>query len=492
MATVTISVKDFSGGKVDYTRKPSPNEFFIAKHFDSFTDPHRLIPYRDFETDTSDGGSGIKTRFVRDFLYASTSSKLYGLGQNGSGQTKILFKSNAISGNWTQPTSSEGNGVVKNGCLVEYKNYLWGFQGTNQVFKWGTLSGTPTITNTAGTVGTIDSVAQGIIGLDDNLYLPYNNKLVRVTSGGTVNDAVLTIPSNFKITSLANYGKYLAIGCSPVSNFNGVSKVFIWNLTAPDVQDVIDWGEGELRVLESIEGYLVGITDRYLNSDVGAGRGSMIIQMYSGGVPQVVKEVFTQKLTGVPIPLSKAVRNNRVFFAARIYDNTTGTEFSEGLWSFGRKSASYPFALNLDYVSPLITDGIQGFGAAGNFFFLGVNSDGEVLKTNDAPSYTQESIYDGVTLDFGDVEAEKRIDSLKVSFARLQTGQSVAVEVKTDDNPVWTSVGTYNTVNSTSKTFKNASGSPFPIGKEIKVRLKSTGGLEITGYKIVANILNQA
>ena len=495
--TIELKINNFSGGVSDNPRKQSPNEFVISKHFDIFTDPQKLTPYRSLEADTNDGSTatGMKQYYVLDFLYASTSAKLYGLGKNGTGKTKIVYKADATTGNWTLPANSEGNGAVLNGCLIEYKDYLWGFQGTNQVWKWGTLSGTPSITNSVNTTGvTITSVANGVIGLDDNLYLPYNNKLGRVTSGGTYNDAVLTLPSNFKITSICNYGKYLAIGCSPISTFNGVSKVFLWNLTSPDVQESIDWGEGELRVLETIEGYLVGITDRYLNSDTGAGRGSMIVQIYSGGVPQVVKEIFTTKLTGKTIPLSKAVKNNRLFWSAKIITNTTGTEYNEGIWSFGRKNVTYPFALTLDVVDENVdTDGIQAFGTAGNYFFITHSGDGSIDKTNDVATYAFTSIYESQIFDFGDVDTDKRLEAIKVSFVKLVTGQSLTVKMKVDDATTWTTVGSYSTADAISKTFLNieSTGNAFPNGKEYRFRLESTGGLEITSFALKATQLNQ-
>lgn len=340
---VEQKISSFFGGISDSTRKPTTSEFAISKGFDIFTDPFKLIPYRAFEADTNDGATalGMKQYFIRDYLYASTSSKLYALGQNASSYPKIVYKNDATTGNWILPANSEGNASVQYGCLAEYKDYLWGFQGTSQVFKWGLLSGTPTITNSAGTVGTvystatgvtiaaggtgyqvndiltiqagnkscrlivtgvaagvvttfsileagynqtvantlatavtpvggtgctvnittvgnvttpISSVAQGLIGTDDNLYLPYNNILVRVYPSGTVQDQALKLPTNLKITSIANWGKYLAIGTAPKSSFNGVSKVYLWNFTSPDIQEVIDWGEGDLRVLENIEG----------------------------------------------------------------------------------------------------------------------------------------------------------------------------------------------------------------------------------------------
>lgn len=490
-----IGVNNFSGGVSDDPREANATKFQVTRHFDVFSQPNRLIPYRDLEADTNDGSTstGMKQYGVRDFLYASSTARLYGLGQTAGALTKIVYKADATTGNWTLPATSEGNGAVQYGCLIEYKDYLWGFQGTTQVFKWGLLSGTPAITNTAGTVGTITSVAQGLVAKDDNLYLPYNNKLVRVTSGGTVNDAVLTLPTNFKITSISNFGNYLAIGCAPISTYNGVSKVFLWNLTSPDVQEAIDWGEGELRVLESIEGYLVGVTDRYLNNATGAGRGSLIIQVYSGGIPQVVKEVFTQALTGKAVPLSKTVKNNRVFFAAKIMTNSSGTEYNEGLWSFGRKNVNYPFSLTLDVIDQNInTSGVQAFGSAANYFFIAHSGDGSIDKTNDTASYTFTSAYESQVLNFGDAFADKHLKSLKVAFRKLASGESLVAKYRVDGATSWTTIGTFSTAGALSRTFLNieATGTAFSAGKEYEFRLESTGGLEITGMTAEALILD--
>lgn len=493
--TVEIKVGSFFGGVSDDPRSSGIGEFIISKHFDIFSQPKKLIPYRSLETDTNDGATatGMKQYFVRDFVYASSTAKLYGLGQTGAGLTKIVEKADATTGNWTLPATSEGNGAVRNGCLVEYKDYLWGFQGTTQVFRWGLLSGTPAITNSQGTVGTITSVAQGIIGKDDNLYLPYNNKLARVTAGGTVNDAVLTIPTELKITSLARNGNYLAIGCAPISTFNGKSVVYLWNYTSPDVQEVIDWGDGELRVLETIEGMLVGVTDRYLNNTTGAGRGSMIIQVYQGGTPQVVKEVFTQALSNKTLPIYKAIKNNRLFFAAKLMTNSAGTEYDEGIWSFGRKNASYPYSLSLDIIDENInTSGIQSFGTAANYFFISHSADGSIDKTNDVATYAFNSIFETLIYDFGEIDNDKRLESVKVYFRKLTSGESVTVKYKIDDAVAWTTIGTDSNVGDLSRTFLNieSTGADFSSGKEFKFQIISTGGAEILGYKCKATLLD--
>ncbi len=494
--TTLLKINNFSGGISDDPRKPSVSEFIISKHFDIFSQPNRLIPYRSLEADTNDGSTstGMKQYLVRDFLYSATSTKLYGLGQNGSGQTKIVYKADATSGDWTLPSSSEGNGIVQNGCFAEFKDYLWGFQGTNQIWKWGLLSGTPSITNSTYTVAsTITSIANGIIAADANLYLPYNNTLVRITPGLTITGEVVSVPTNLKITSITNYGNYMAIGCAPIASFNGTSKVYLWNLSSDLFTETIDFGEGDLRVIETIEGMIVGITDRYLNNSIGAGKGSMIVQTYAGGTPQVVKEVFTQALTGKTMPISKSVKNNRLFFTAKIMTNSAGTTYDEGIWSFGRKNLNYPYTLTLDVIDENInTSGIQAFNTAGNYFFIAHSADGSIDKTDDAANYTFTSIYESQIQDFGDVSMDKRLETIKVSFAKLVTGQSLAVKIKFDDATSFTTVGSFTTANAISKTFSiiESTDLNFSSGKELKLRLESTGGLEITGYELRATLMD--
>lgn len=489
------SQTSFIGGISDSQNIFTPNEFSIAKHFDIFTDPYKITPYRSLEADTNDGSTstGMKQYYVRDSVYASASAKLYGLGQNGSGKTKIVYKADATTGNWTLPASSEGNGAVQNGCFFEYKDYLWGFQGTNQLFKWGTLSGTPSITDSVTTVSaTITSVANGIIAADGNAYMAYNNVIVRIAPGGTVTDNAKTVPTTLKITSITNLGSYMAIGCAPISNYNGTSKVYLWNLSSDLFQETIDWGEGELRVLDVVEGTLVGITDRYLNNSSGAGRGSMIIQIYTGGSAQVIKEIFTQALTGKSIPQSKAIRNNRLFWSAKIMTNSSGTEYIEGIWSFGRKNANYNLALNLDIIDENVnTSGIQGFGTAANYFFVFHSNDGSIDKTDDTATYSFTSILE---TNWIRVSGNDSLRGVKIITEPLPSGSQLTVKYKKNNDSSFTTIGTLSTAGSELYDFINiaSSGLPLPSFKRIKLRFESTGGAEFKGYAMYSDPIVQA
>ena len=491
-----LVVTQFFGGISDDLRKPTLNEFSITKHFDIFSQPNRLIPYRSLEadTETSVSATDLKQYLVRDFVYHSASAKFWGLGQTGAGLTKIVEKADATTGLWTTPASSEGNGAVLNGCFFEYKNYLWGFQGTSQIFKWGLLSGTPSITNSVSTTAsTITSVANGVIAADGNGYMAYNNVVVRIaTDASTITDSAKTVPTNYKITSLENYGSYLAIGCSPIASFNGQSTVFLWNLSSDLFYETIPWGEGDLRVLGNVEGMLVGVTDKYLNNSTGAGKGSMVIKGWSGGSAQPLKEIFTQSLTGKTIPTTKFVKDGRLFFAAKITTNSAGTEYHEGIWSFGRKNPNYPFALTLDIIDENIdTDGIQAIGQAANYFFIAHSGDGSVDKTNDSATYAFTSIHESQIYSFGDATVTKRLKMATIYTESIPTGGSVTLKYKVNRASSWTTIGSLSTVGALSKDFYviASTGADFSQFKEVEVRIESTGGAEVTGLKLTPEAL---
>jgi len=252
-------------------------------------------------------------------------------------------------------------------------------------------------------------------------------------------------------------------------------------------------GRRRLKSISKCRRNVNRITDRYLNNETGAGRGSLIIQGYTGGAPQVLKEVFTEKLNSITMPNYKTVKNNRVFFVAKIMTNTAGTEYNEGIWSFGRKNATYPFSLSLDYIDENVsTSGIQSFGAAGNYFLIAHSGDGSVDKINDAAVYTMTSILETQVFDFGEIDIEKRLDKVKVAFRKMASGESVVLKYKVDGATSWTTIGTYDTDDAISHTFlkEETNAVLFKTGKEFLFRIESTGGTEITGISFVTTLLS--
>lgn len=481
----------------------------FVQHFDIFSDPNRLIPYRSTEADTSTNVSSTdgKQYDIRDFQLG-TDGKLYALAKVvATGFPKVVKKTDPTTGNWLSSAGNniataegEGNAARITGCFIEWQGNFLFFQGTNQIAKC-TLAGA--ITNSVATVGTtITSIAQGVVGADDNLYLFYNNKVVRVSPALAVTDDVLdNLPSDMRITSACRWGSYIAIGMAyGTSNTaipSGVSKVFIWDMvTSTTVNDVVDWGEGALRVLGNIEGRLVGVSDKFLTNPISLGKGAMVVRMWAGATAVVQKEVVANQLvtadssTVTRFPRSVVIKDNKMYWAASVpFGASTATEstYHLGIWSFGRKDINSNFALSLDYVEEGVSSSnffINSFGNAGNYWFINHSADGSVTKTDDAANYTHTSVYEKV---FGNGKQTNKLIGVSVMTDYLPTAGQVVLKYKKDEETSFTTIFTNTTDNSLRRSAINieSSGATLPTYKKIRFRIESTGGAVITGLSFV-------
>ena len=499
-----VKIKDFSGGIIDSLREQISNGASLIKHFDIFSDKTRLIPHRSTEADTNDGSTadGMKTYDVRHFTLGSN-GKLYGLGKNGSGYPKVVSKADPTTGNWTLEATAEGNAARVVGAFIEWQGAWWFWQGTNQLAKWTIGS---TVTNSVLTVGsTITTVAQGIIGADNNLYMFYNGKVVRINSSGTATDDVLSaLPSDMRITSVAPYGSYIAIGIafgtSATASPTGRSKVFLWDMvTTSSVSDVIDWGEGALMCLGNIEGRICGVSDKYLSSSLGLGTGSMVVRLWAGGIPQVMKEIVANQTVTLGRFLNEVViKNNKMYWVASVpFGLSTATEstFHLGIWVFGRKNVNSDFALSLDYIEEGIDTSnykIVSFGAAGDYWFVNHSNDGSITKTDDAANYTFTSIYESQIFNNNDSSETKKLIGVTVFTHPLPAAGQVVLKYKKDEDTSWTTIFTYGTDNCISHSAINieSNGNNLPTYKEIQFRIESTGKAEVTGFKFKYEIID--
>jgi hypothetical protein len=98
--TFTELIDIFYGGIGDDVRIQSPEFFDLTQHFDIYTYPKRLVPFRAMEADED-------TSFkISNFVYELDT--LIGIGRkSGGNKAKLYTKSPAISGSWTAGTSGE-------------------------------------------------------------------------------------------------------------------------------------------------------------------------------------------------------------------------------------------------------------------------------------------------------------------------------------------------------------------------------------------------
>ena len=498
-------INRFDGGISDDPRQPFNNVGAMVKHFDVFSNPYKLIPYRSTETE----GTPIKTYDPRNFQLASN-GLLYALGKNASGYSKVVRKADPTKGDWlasngTAIATAVGEGTATRipGCFIEWKSAFWFFEG-NKIRKC-TLTG---VVSDEGTISTTPTtVAQGVVGRDNNMYMFYNNKVVRVSSASAETDDVFTLPDDMRITSACRYGTYIAIGLaygtSATATPAGRSLVILWDMSSTTVpSDVIAWGEGTLMCLGNVEERLVGVSNKYLEKtsleSLAIGGGSMVVRMWTGGVPQVVKEIVAnQSVTQGRMLNEVVIKGNKMYWVASVpFNQSTSTEstYHLGIWVFGRKNVNSDFTISLDYIDENVSASnfyINSFGAAGNYWFINHSNDFSVYKTNDAATYSFSSTYESQILNNNDSAETKKLVGVTVYFAPLPTAGSVKLSYRKDEDTSYTTIYTHTTDDSLSHSAVNieSSGATLPQYKEIQFQIISTGGAEITGYKFKYEII---
>lgn len=469
------------------------------QHFDIYTDPTRLIPYRSSEAEANSTSAANLGGFDLRHFQLGKDGKMYALGNNGSGKAQVFVKADPTTGLWAPDTTAASANNIVYGSFMEWAGAFWFFTGTTAVTKY--LLATDTITDGVSsiTLSTIVTTAQSVIGADDNMYMFYNNKVVRVSNAGVVDDDVLTnLPSDMRITSACRYGSYIAIGMaygtSATASPTGVSRVFLWDMVSDTtVSDVLDWGEGALMVLGNIEGRIVGVTNKYLETPSGLtslalGQGAMVVRMWAGGEPAVMREIVAnQSVTLGRFIRDVVVKDNKMYWVCSVpFGASTSTEstYHLGIWAFGRKDRDSDFALSLDYVEEAIDTAnykINSFGNAGNYWFINHGASGLVHKTDDAANYTYTSVYE--TEIFWDGKETNRIIGVTVTTEFQPTAGQVVLKYKKDEETSFTTIYTDGTDSSLRHSAVNveSTGVELPTYKRLRLRIESTGGAVITG-----------
>src|SRR3990167_3919704 len=275
-------IQNCSGGMTNLLRQNNIRFARKITHFDTQTDPSKLSPYTDFAATTTDIGTIATIKLCR-FVAAEKAS---------GGQANIFALGQLAGGN--------GGDLICEKVFVEYKNCLMGWGGTSAPGAGKDLDGTATyfwyITTAGGTLtyystapfDTVTYVAQPIVhSKDDRLYIPFDNYVYYKTSATATPALGITLPTNLIITSICEYGNYLAIACRPKIPMNRNSVVFLWDrdATLTTVTESIDWGPESLDLIDTLDGILIGISSmRNSYSDVIAFKPHLVFKYYGGGI----------------------------------------------------------------------------------------------------------------------------------------------------------------------------------------------------------------
>lgn len=455
-------------------------------HFDPTSYPDQLVPHRSSEN----GDTSSSTNQIGAYVYAN--NILYGLSYATGTSQKLFTKADMTTQTWDVSVPANMNiTAAYMGQPIDYHGALYLTRSAQ--FDAYTYAAARLDSNISS-LG-IAFVSAVVHSKDDTLYLASSSTIYKNTSAVGANPPTaaatpIVVPTNLVITSICEYGNYLAIGCAPASGY-GKSVVFLWDRDSSltTLSESIDWGYSNLQVLEQIEGILIGIS--YSTTNTFGAR--IIFRSYAGGEPQTFRELVSPVTYTIgDLTLMKQKYSNRLYFLLTI---TLNGEKLQGLWRVSRAQTGQPLTVSMDYLvngDTGLTSGTQnGFIVLGDYVYISYVSSSVfgMSKTDDQANYTStsyiESIYNP-NLNNADFQVKKALQKFGANFYPLSAGQQVVGKYRVDGG-AWKTVftKTFTTPTTDPSTYtsnREAGGSQFDQGTYYEFRLESTGGAIIAGY----------
>lgn len=485
-------IRQFDLGITNDAHEKNTRYATLIKSFDGHSFPSKLVPFRSSESGDNNASTSQKQNFCVA-IRTGTTYNLFSLGViSGTARAEVLCKALSSGGSadlgdntWTTPNNNQSSAGSTNFELFVYypkTGYIYGARAGSQIWRFDPTSSGAWVDSHQALSYT--HIAQGLVhSKDDILYIPYDNKIATNNNGSWNTTALTAIPSKYYITSISEYGNYLAIACAPLSGY-GNSKVFLWDrdTSLNTISESIDWGQGNIKILEEINGYLIGISVSSNNSfnDI------VTFRQYSGGVATIFKQLNSETTnTGGGITsIVKQKVNQNLYFLMSI---TLGGTAHQGLWKIGRPSPGLPFTVTMDRTpnndTALSSGTLYGFIIVGDYVFISYDSASTfaLSKTDDIANYNVSATYE--TIKFGTPDKHYKLLTAGVMTDAMPTAGQIIFKYKKDEETSWTTIYTDGTDNSLfhEATLIESDGSQLPEFHEIQFQILSTGGAVVTG-----------
>ena len=502
----TIILNRFNEGIVNDPRLQREAVCRMSANFDVLTNSNKITPYRSSESGDSAASTSKKQNFAIA-LRSGTTYSLYALGvKSGAATAEVLYKdlttgaandldddSWAALGAVAKYQSSAGATNFELFAYYRKTGLIYGARAGTHIWAYDP-TGAADFADTHQAV-TYTQIGQGIVhSKDDILYIPYYNNagaagaksFIATNNNGSWSLTALTLPDHLIPRSICEYNDYVAILCSPASGI-GNSRVYLWdrNSSLTTVSESIDWGEGDGKIIEELEGVLIGISLSGANSTRFNNR--ILLKYYSSTYGAVKFGEILSSTTGTTaLLIGKQKIDNRLYFMMRAYVN--GTQ-RDGVWSIGRSSVDTPFALSHERTpnnDTAITT-LYNFFIVGDYVFQSYDISGTfgLSKTDDAANYTATAVRETVInpgMPPEDRTKKKQLKAIAVSYEKMPAAGQCVIKYKVDGGSLTTiATETTDDIITTIRT-QTASGQ-FTAGREYEFVLESTGGCEITELK---------
>ena len=483
------------------------NERFsqLIKNFEAHTFIRKLVPLHEQDN----GDSSAATNKIQNFTIAGyvgvppTDYRLFGLGVSGT-KARVFVNASFISSTWTSHATASAMTAVDFELFIYYPKTrrLYGASDGSLIWSCDPVSGGSGFDETDGndefahtlatsyrnprssSSGNRPNISGLVHSKDDIMYIGYDNIIVSNDGSGDWTDPALTLPVDMVITSLSEYGNYLAIGVKSANEIGG-SLVLLWdrNSTANDISEKIDWGEGNLQILEEIDGVLIGVS--IAGTTITQVLSKITFRYYAGGKPVVFKQFISEaNYTSNNLPRYKRKVNNYLYFPMKIKLNDST---QEGIWKVGRHVGSGQFMVSIERApnndTDLTSGEIHGFIKNGDIMFIAYTDNGvlAMTATDISGDDSASSIYE--SLIFGDQRKKFKLIAAGVMTEAMPSNGQIILGYKKDEETSYTTIFTNGTDSDIYHEAVNieSSGDTLPEFREISFQIKSTGGAVLTG-----------
>jgi hypothetical protein len=493
-----VLLNRFDGGLAMSERPQTINEQSSSGGFDVYTDPFLLKKIDSMTVNETASGASVTAGEcpVYDATKRASDGRIIGVGGTSASNTTFRFykKDSSITGNWVQ-NSSTGNGIVNaNAFAVLYKDVQYGYYvqtSESRLYRYDSDSASTLIGTTAD--AHTEVCPRPVVHSQDNILYMGSNKTISKFDGTTFTASAITLP--YYITSMCEYGTYLAISCQTPEG--GV--IYLWgrDTSLTTLQDVIKVDNGKLQIIENLDGYLVAVSetpfDPYTASIgiVGTYK-SVTVRMFIGGAMKIVKKTYlglNENGSNQLLSHKKVIRDGSLLFSTKSnYLMRFGLN-KQGQYVLSRDAAVVPATASPNLVS------MYSFFVLGDYLFSslrassGSPSDGLLYRNNGLNGGTSEYFHQSYyvttinpSMDPNDRIKDKQLKKVAVHFYSTSTTQgTITVKYSTDKGVNYTTAISQDFSSTTlpSKFYRfeadqDTSGEQFKTGIEFLFKIEST------------------
>jgi hypothetical protein len=516
-----IIVNNFSRGMADDRFGGGNGEFSFSKHFDTLSYPKRLQPLRGMTSDTSSTGIGN--------IIVASDGLMYGIGISSAGVGKLWVRSGYGGSDLWRAISTQNqtcSGIIYD-FLVDWPD-AWPATATQRTILWAgtdTLNvsqkdgvGSASVNNTALPFTTI---GQGIVHPKDRrVYFTYKTATTHyiaviapnATDLAGLNATAFALPFAYRAYHTSYYGNYIAV---PLTSVNGAgvdgSYVGLWNrdTSITTFDETITWGVGRLKVLNNLNGALIGVSEsQAIYTGFNQDSDSIMIKVWDGGAePVTIKEIKATHLAGSNQPSCSInprvnfIHKNRLYFSINVVPNDGKQASYYGLWSVGKNKVTGEWSVQLERIATNTNTetGVIAAAIVGDFVSMAHTAEGTLTFSINGntgnTTFAATSVYESLVnpdMDPADNLLKKKLYSISVSCQPLPTSAQLVLKYRVDsdgDTADWVTAYTFTTADGVHFEAPNAAGTAFTDGHNYEFRLESTGGATVTSFSYKYEVL---